>query len=76
MPKAVMTNNDREKFGAFAEFLKQQQLPHYFARPQMLKGKPHVERFIGTWEKGHPDRYSAALLPAECSATHCEAGFS
>lgn len=51
LPKAVMTDNGSENLGAFAALLKEQQLPHYFARPRTPKDKPHVERFIGTLER-------------------------
>lgn len=51
LPKAVMTDNGSENLGAFAALLKEQQLPHYFARPHTPKDKPHVERFIGTLER-------------------------
>jgi transposase InsO family protein len=51
LPKAVLTDNGSENLGAFAELLKEEQLPQYFARPHTPKDKPHVERFIGSLER-------------------------
>lgn len=51
LPKAVLTDNGHENMGAFAELLKSQRIPQYWARPRTPKDKPHVERFIGTLEK-------------------------
>lgn len=51
LPKAVISDNGSENLGAFAALLKEQQLPHYFARPHTPKDKPHVERFIGSLER-------------------------
>lgn len=51
LPKAVFTDNGSENLGAFAELLKTQQVPHYFARPYTPRDKPPVERFIGSFER-------------------------
>jgi len=51
LPKAVLNDNGSENLGAFAELLKAQNLPQYFARPHEPKDKPHVERFIGSLER-------------------------
>jgi transposase InsO family protein len=51
LPKAVLNDNGSENLGAFAQLLKGQNLPQYFARPHEPKDKPHVERFIGSLER-------------------------
>jgi len=51
LPRAVLTDNGSENFGAFADLLATQPLKHYWARPRTPKDKPHVERFIGTLEQ-------------------------
>ena len=51
LPKAVMNDNGSENLGAFAELIKKQHIPQYFARPHTPKDKPHVERFIGSLER-------------------------
>lgn len=50
-PQAVLTDNGSENLGKFQELLRDQQTPHYFARPRAPKDKPHVERMIGTLER-------------------------
>jgi transposase InsO family protein len=51
LPKAVMNDNGSENLGAFAELVREQHIPQYFARPHTPKDKPHVERFIGSLER-------------------------
>jgi putative transposase len=51
LPVAVLSDNGSENFGAFSELVSSQQLTHYLARPHTPKDKPHIERFIGTFER-------------------------
>lgn len=51
VPRAVLCDNGSENLGSFAELLRSQGVPQYFARPRTPKDKPHVERMIGSIER-------------------------
>ncbi len=43
----ILNDNGSENFMRAAEYLQQQQVTQYFARPHRPKDKPHVENLIG-----------------------------
>jgi putative transposase len=43
----ILNDNGSENFGKALEYLKDQEVTQYFARPRTPKDKPHVENLIG-----------------------------
>jgi transposase InsO family protein len=61
----VLNDNGSENFLHAYEYLKEQHIPQYFARPHTPKDKPHVENLIGKLQQECLDEdRSARTIPA------------
>lgn len=47
----TVCDNDSENFGATIDLLMSQNVRQVFARPHTPKDKPHIENFIGKYQK-------------------------
>lgn len=47
----ILNDNGSENFGKAYEFLRDQNITQYFARPHTPKDKPHVENLIGKYQQ-------------------------
>jgi transposase InsO family protein len=61
----VLTDNGSENFAAAQEYLQQEQVTQYFARPHTPKDKPHVENLIGKLQLECLDEDRSACSLAE-----------
>lgn len=48
---AVLNDNGSENLGQSYQYLEQNGITQYFARPHQPKDKPYVERFIGSYQR-------------------------
>lgn len=57
----ILNDNGSENLGKAYDYLKNQKITQYFARPYQPKDKPYVERFIGTYQRECLDQWNKEI---------------
>ena len=61
----VLNDNGSENMGKAYDYLKEQKITQYFARPYQPKDKPYIERFIGSYQRECLDQYRSDITTPE-----------
>lgn len=57
----VLNDNGSENMGKAYDYLKEQKITQYFARPHQPKDKPYIERLIGSYQRECLDQYRSDI---------------
>ena len=61
----ILNDNGSENMGKAYDYLKEENITQYFARPYQPKDKPYIERFIGSYQRECLDQYRTDITTLE-----------